>query len=217
MKKTIVLLVFPILTISVNAALADNAIQLPSGLAFGMPIEEATAISGYRRSTASSTWLSTIETTGFSKKELLFGNATVGGYKANVYAFFDESGLCQVCYNLEMSDSKNSENAKADVLAVSESLSKKYGSPVHLAHSQHQYSPPAFIQYKDTSLDYAQLAPQDKSTWIVRLDDGGSVYIDNYYVTWIINSSISYQHYLSYTHYDFQVDTSVETTNVVDF
>jgi len=219
MKKWISLMLLVMMVFSVSA-LAAGEISLPAGLKFGHSLDEAVAISGHDKRNGSAWIAEQIKAMGFPVAEYLFGNATIGGYEAYASSFFDHSGLKQIEYEL-LIEQENEATAKGECEAIKQTLTNKYGTCVEKEKSQHQYSPVSSVNYKNKYVDYRRIGFNDLSTWIVLLDDGGSVYIDLYYINeWIDETtkySIKYPVYITYTYYDFQIDTTEEVNTSVDF
>ena len=93
MKKIVGLVLLVVMLMTNMAAFAENEIALPAGLEFGMSIDEAVAISGFKKSEASYWWADQIDRMGFSEKAYISGKATIGGYEADVHCFFDDEGF----------------------------------------------------------------------------------------------------------------------------
>lgn len=219
MKKIVCLVLFVFVLLNCTA-LAENEINLPAGLKFGLSLDESVAISGYDKRQGAAWVAEQIKKMGFPVEEYIFGQATIGGYEAYVSSFFDHEGLKQVEYEL-LIELGSEDKAKAECQKVRNALTTKYGDCVGEEKSQHQYSPVSGVNYKNKYVDYRRIGFSDLSTWIVLLDDGGSVYIDLYYITeWIDETtkySIKYPMYITYTYYDFQIDSTEVVSTVVDF
>lgn len=222
MKKLVSLfLIICILIGSVAFAFAENNITLPGGLAFGMSISEATSVSGYRRDTASDgPWYEMIKAYGFSDIDMLIGESMIGGLDAYVYAFFDDNKLVQIMYNIQFDNDEIEASAMESVASVSKSLSSKYGECLDKEYSKHLHSPHSSFD-KSVGNDSQLISDSEIDTWLIKLDNGGSIYIDNYPVTLIYDNKymlgVYYRHLLGYTYYDFQVDTTTPRSNGVDF
>ena len=219
MKRFVGLLLFAVMMFSMTA-LAENEINLPAGLKFGISLDEGVAVSGYDKRQGSAWVDEQIKAMGFPVAELIYGQATIGGYEAVVSGFFDLNGLKQVEYELTI-DQTSEETTKAECDKIKQTLINKYGDCAAEANSQHQYSPVSSVMYKNKYVDYRRIGYNNLSTWIVPLNDGGSVYIDLYYINeWISETTkygMKYPLYITYTYYDFQIDTTEEVTTSVDF
>ena len=219
MKKTIGWLLLIALLFNVTA-LAEGEIVLPAGLKFSLSLDEAVAISGYDKRNGTAWVAVQMQEMGFPVTEYIFGKATIGGYEAYVSGFFDVAGLKQVEYEL-LIDQSSEEAAKAECKKIAEKLTEKYGACVDEDKAQHQYSPVSSVMYKNKYVDYRRIGFSALNTWMVPVNDGGSIYIDLYYITeWIdetMKYSIKYPIYITYTYYDFQVDTTEKISTSVDF
>lgn len=221
MKKIVSLVLLVAMMMTSMVAIAESDITLPAGLEFGMSIDKAVAISGFEKSEGSYWWGAQIEEMGFSEKAYISGTATIGGYEAQVHCFFDDEGLKQVEYKITVNPDDET-TAKAECDKIKASLSSKYGEPVERDKAQHQYSPAGIVSYKDNFYDYQRIGFDKNATWIVSMEDGGSIYIDQYHINEFLemkNGSMgfSYPLYITYTYYDFQIDTTTETNTSVDF
>lgn len=221
MKKIVGLVLLVVMLMTNMAAFAENEIALPAGLEFGMSIDEAVAISGFKKSEASYWWADQIDRMGFSEKAYISGKATIGGYEADVHCFFDDEGLKQVEYKITVNPDDET-TAKAECDKIQASLSSKYGEPVERDKAQHQYSPAGIVSYKDNFYDYQRIGFDKNATWIVSMEDGGSIYIDQYHINEFlemknVSMALSYPLYITYTYYDFQIDTTSEVNTSVDF
>lgn len=221
MKKIVSLVLLVAMMMTSMVAIAESDITLPAGLEFGMSIDKAVAISGFEKSEGSYWWGAQIEQMGFSEKAYISGTATIGGYEAQVCCFFDDTGLKQIEYEIKANPDDET-TAKAECDNIQASLAGKYGDPVEQDKAQHQYSPVGIVSFEDGFYDYQRIGFDKNATWIVSMEDGGSIYIDQYHINEFLsvkNSSMvfSYPIYITYTYYDFQIDTTTETNTSVDF
>lgn len=221
MKKIVSLVLLVAMMMTSMVAIAESDITLPAGLEFGMSIDKAVAISGFEKSEGSYWWGAQIEQMGFSEKAYISGTATIGGYEAQVRCFFDDTGLKQIEYEIKANPDDET-TAKAECDNIQASLAGKYGDPVEQDKAQHQYSPVGIVSFKDGFYDYQRIGFDKNATWIVSMEDGGSIYIDQYHINEFLemkNGSMgfSYPLYITYTYYDFQIDTTTETNTSVDF
>ena len=221
MKKIVSLILLVAMLMTNMVAIAENEITLPAGLEFGMSLDEAVAISGFQKSEGSYWWKAQIERMGFPVKSYIAGDATIGGYKATVHCFFDESGLKQIEYVIDvMPDDETTARAECD--KIQSLLSNKYGSPVERDRAKHQYSPAGMVTFKNDIYDYQRIGFDKEATWIVPVTEGGSIYIDQYHINEVliiqkVDFTFSYPLYITYTYYDFQIDTTTEVNTAVDF
>lgn len=219
-----------ILVLPSRAAIAENEINLPNGLQFGMSLSEATAVSGYRQDSDSSTHDALMTAMGFDC-DYLYGFATIGGYEASIEIYFENDYLRQIRYNLggakgSSSASDINEELEASWISVGDALKGKYGQP---QESSHQFKNSSVMysfgsgKYKRKEWDYIQSGEE----FVVNIN-GGSVYIDNNIVNRsdtadtgslydLLDTNYYQNHYLTYTFYDFQVDSNTEKSNSVDF
>lgn len=221
MKRIISVVLFVTLLMISVGAIAENEITLPAGLKFGMSMDEAVATSGFVKSEGGHWFGAQIDKMGFSNKAYISGKATIGGYEAEVRCYFDDAGLKQIEYKIE-SDLADESKAKTECDTIQASLADKYGNPVERDKAQHQYSPAGLVTYKDNSYDYQRIGFDDNATWVISTEDGGSVYIDQYYIFEFlemknVSFSINYPLFLTYTYYDFQVDATSEINTSVGF
>ena len=221
MKKIVGLVLLVVMLMTNMAAFAENEIALPAGLEFGMAIDEAVAVSGFKKNEGSYWWADQVRRMGFSSKAYISGKATIGGYEADVHCFFDDEGLKQVEYKITVNPDDET-TAKAECDKIQASLSSKYGEPVERDKAQHQYSPAGIVSYKDNFYDYQRIGFDKNATWIVSMEDGGSIYIDQYHINEFlemknVSMALSYPLYITYTYYDFQIDTTSEVNTSVDF
>lgn len=221
MKKIISFILLTVLLMVSAVAIAENEITLPAGLKFGMSMDEAVATSGFTKSEGGYWFGAQIEQMGFSNKAYISGKATIGGYEAEVCCYFDDTGLKQIEYKIE-ADLTDENKAKTECDTIQASLASKYGDPVEKDKAKHQYSPAAIVTYKNSFYDYQRIGFGENATWVVPEEDGGSIYIDQYYINEFLeikNVSIDFKYplYLTYTYYDFQVDTTTETNTSVGF
>ena len=240
-----------ILVLPSRAAIAENEINLPNGLQFGMSLSEATAVSGYRQDSNSSTHDALMTAMGFDC-DYLYGDATIGGYAASIEIYFENDYLRQIRYNLgqirynlgqigfNLGEAKSSsivsdissivsdinEELEASWISVGDALKGKYGQP---QESSHQFKNSSVMyssgsgKYKRKEWDYIKSGEE----FVVNVN-GGSVYIDNNIVNRsdtadtgslydFLDTNYYQNHYLTYTFYDFQVDSNTEKSNSVDF
>lgn len=221
MKKIVSLVLLVAMMMTSMVAVAESEITLPAGLEFGMSIDEAVAISGFTKSESSYWWADQIERMGFSNKAYISGKATIGGYAAEVRCFFDDTGLKQIEYEIEANPDDET-TAKAECDNIQASLAGKYGDPVEQDKAQHQYSPVGIVSFKNDFYDYQRIGFDKNATWVVSMEDGGSIYIDQYHINEFlsmknVSMEFSYPIYITYTYYDFQIDTTTETNTSVDF
>lgn len=237
MKRILVILltiVLSIISIAVSAC-AENEITLPAGLKFGMDYAEATAVSHYSPQNASESpkMESYVNARGFSSYDYLVGEATIGGLDAEVYVFFDENGLKQIEYLLydeKISDSNAEEESAKEIFYIVESgLTTTYGEPVSEEEGIHQYTQPKLFHCGYDSTLFSTSREIQKSfgdtVRIVKLANGGSVYINNLcgkdnfwsFSGRITNTVEKYSRAYSrlmYTYYDFQIDSSGNSSSV---
>lgn len=237
MKRMLVILltiVLSIISIAVSAC-AENEITLPAGLEFGMDFAKATAVSQYSPKDAleSKMMESYVNARGFSSYDYLVGEAIIGGLEAEVYVFFDENGLKQIEYLLYNEKTSNSnaevESAKEIFNTVESGLTTTYGNPVPEEEGIHQYTQPGlfYCDYDDTPYHFSRLIQKSygDTVRIAKLANGGSVYINNLCgvenfmkssgkITNVVGKySFAYSRLL-YTYYDFQIDSSENSTSV---
>lgn len=219
-----------ILILPSRAAIAENEISLPNGLQFGMSLSEATAVSGYRQDKNSPIHDAMMTAMGFDC-DYLYGIATIGGYEASIEIYFENDYLRQIRYNLggakrSSSVSDINEEIEASWISVGDALKEKYGQPQESSH-----------QFKNSSVTYSFGSGENKreewdyiqsgEEFVVNVN-GGSVYIDNNIVNGsntadtgslydLLDTNYYQNHYLTYTFYDFQVDSNTEKSNSVDF
>ena len=219
-----------ILVLPSRAAIAENEINLPNGLQFGMSLSEATAVSGYRQDSNSSTHDALMTAMGFDC-DYLYGFATIGGYAASIEIYFENDYLRQIRYNLGGAKRSSiisdiNEELEASWISVGDALKGKYGQPQESSHrfknSSVMYSSGSG-KYKRKGWDYIKSGEE----FVVNVN-GGSVYIDNNIVNGsdtadtgslydFLDTNYYQNHYLTYTFYDFQVDSNTEKSNSVDF
>ena len=93
LKRFLLVCVMSALLFCTVGVLADpivvDEIALPAGMTFGMSIEEAQAVSNYKKDIAADTRKIIVDKMGF-ESEYLSGSATVGGNAASVYVYFDQ-------------------------------------------------------------------------------------------------------------------------------
>lgn len=237
MKRMLAILltiVLSIISIAVSAC-AENEITLPAGLEFGMDYAEATAVSHYSPQNASESkkMEGYVNARGFSSYDYLVGEATIGGLEAEVYVFFDENGLKQIEYLLydeKLSDSNAEKESAKEIFNIVESgLTTTYGEPVSEEEGIHQYTQPIIFNCDyDSAPNHTSrqiLKSFGDTVRIVKLANGGSVYINNLCgvenfltssgrVTNIVGRYSSAYSRLMYTYYDFQIDSSGNSSSV---
>ena len=211
MKKFAVLLILIVLFVTTTALTEE--ITLPGGLKFGMSMADASMVSGYPREHMG------IGNAAFYKEYgLPFGeyclrqNVVIGGKNAELFAFFDESGLRQIVYSF------NADDASSSHKDVEESLQQKYGDSCDPYTNCHMYMPPIdqIIYYNYTvsvfgnpSRQTATITAVNPTLRIVQESDGSVVYIDNYLKT--NDSHKWFTHCLSYTYYPHMPEKNTDS------
>lgn len=236
MKKLLLMALLLTMTVVSASAFAEGEITLPAGLEFGMDFAEATAVSHYTPKNAQdyAKMEAYISGKGFSVYDYLQGEATIGGMDADVYVFFDEAGLKQIEYQLydkKLSDGEPERaEAKESFDAVEIGLTAVYGDPVSEEQGTHQYTQPELFHcdYDSSPLRFLHsiFKSDGHTARIATLSTGCSVYIDNLcgmdqllcmnenYQVVDFQSRTGMYNRLIYTYYDFQVDTTSNSTSV---
>lgn len=230
MKKTISIVLLLLIVLSSSIAYAEN-ISLPAGLKFGMSISEAVAVSGFSKSSLPAYLENYIDARDlFFMDECISGEVSIGGLDAQMTALFDLSGLKQVKYSFITGKRTESSGIDDEIMQnytfVEDSLQQKYGEGLNPSVNKHMYMP-----LIDEAMEYPftyTLFGNRTTTWekvyslsptlrLISCEDGSSVYIDHYVQVRSDKYGDMQTHYLTYTYYDFSVDTNVNTNTSIGF
>ncbi len=212
-------------------ASAATDIVLPNGLKFGMSMDEAAAVSGYRRVTG---YIEELSKYGLSEKDYLrTDDLTIGGHKAVGYFYFDGGKLVQAHYRLADAKAEDIKTIDPSIASsyseVMNALDGKYGSfrQEDAGHRFRHLLPMNYtITLSSTVLEFLVGGSDYKSSYVIPQTDGGSVYLENYVAAQMLvvkekglisELSFSDYHYLDYTYYAFQLDPNQTNTGDVDF
>lgn len=208
MKRIIAFLLVIIMILTCACSLAETEIQLPGGLEFGMELEKAVAISGFKKEIGNSYYGAVLEQYGFDNT-YISGDGTIGGIETHIYGHFVDGKLKRIEYELK------GEDKEALFKTVYEALETKYGTPLEEEKSTHQFSPFKSLLYKDNGYVYTYFPTVNNiSTWAVDVAENSRIYIDTFSGTlmgsgnWLFTrDEVS----VSYTYYDFRIDGTVNT------
>ncbi len=210
----------------------SGSITLPAGLEFGMSVEEAVAVSGFDKNGTYGREIAMLKARGFDVDTYLSSyDVTIGGKKVIFYAYFTKNGLTQVEYIIESASVDGSRTTGIDPVckesfeAVEASLTAKYGAPVNESQSKHQFKANFYdFSWNVNSEKWERSALGNDhclTTRIVMPDKGGTVYIDDFCETYAWGKAKDWsgktytdRHVLTYTYYDFTVNTSERQLDV---
>ena len=196
-----------------------------------MTLDEAAAVSGYKRVTE---YIEELSKYGISETDCLRAdNLIIGGIEAVGYFYFDGGKLVQAHYRLQRVKATDTKTIDPTVISsyanVTTALDAKYAAFKNdqASHRFKHTTPQTYnIDLSSSSLDYLVSGSNYKASYIIPQTDGGMVYIDHYVTAEmkVINKgnivselSFSDEHLLDYTYYAFQLDPNEPNTNEVDF
>lgn len=211
MKKVLAVL-FALIIVSAASAYAED-IVLPAGLKFGMTVDEAVAVSGFKIYKDKLEIVPQLSAWGFDGDLWLSSqDVSLGGKKVfHTYVFFLGGKLKQISYLVTQTDNDTDAHAVHESwLDVENSLQKKYGKADITAKHLYQHKPDAAWGWpiNDGFVSIKHEGFENQSTYVVP-QSKGSVYIDNYTVNFRYQSSIvlnHLKHFIDYTYYEFDVD-----------
>ncbi len=209
----------------------QGSVTLPGGLKFGMSVDEAVAVSGFYKYGTVDREFAMLKARGFDEMTYLGSqDVRINGQKVSCYAYFTKDGLKQMEYIL---DAQQGDGKKVGLYpavkeafdSMEEALQSKYGPPVSKEQSRHQFKANFYdFSWYVSGKKWERTALGNNdclSTRIVKLDNGGTVYIDHFCDTYAWGQEKDWsgktytdQHVLTYTFYDFQVDTTENTMDI---
>lgn len=220
-----------------TCAIAENTteITLPNGLEFGMPLDKATAVSGYARKSPqyNSQEYARIAAVGFDT-DYISGKATIGGYDVTANFYFINGNLKQAEYifgsaNRSGDSRGNDPTLEKSHTSVETELGKIYGRSND--NLKHQYDASNLFSseytWRENNKNWEAWEMRGGSRRLVNISSG-SVYIENYIRKCFIevNTGSIYdrledryidKHVLTYTYYDFQVNNETKQNSSVGF
>ena len=216
---------------AVTGYAVGEELVLPAGLKFGMGIDEAIAVSGLQKMENNGYRKTFNDTCGYSfLTEYLQGDVKIGGLDATILVQFDVLGLKQVMYIFPYSEEEDNGSVElpsnrqiAEYDFIEQSLQRKYGDKLDTSKHKHAYMAPIEPIYFSwpfsflgitTWMDEAEQSAEH-TLYLKTNSDGSSIYIDHYFSDSLEGSS--YSHNMTYTYYDFTIDTNSETDSFIDF